>query len=390
MLHPRRSSGESTAVAAAIAVVVIVAAVGGVVLYQQSNAKPVTIVSTSTVTNTATVTNASTSTVVSTVIPSNAIVPLRIFAAASFGPALQALQSSYQLNNSVSLIYNFASSGALETQIAEGAPADVYLDADMANNMKLQTANLLGDNDKYQNLIYNYIQMYVPGNNPKNISGFSDLLKPGVRIAMGAPSSVPAGAYTLQVWGNVQSKWGNASNPDFKSAIYANFTKNAMTHVVSQTTDVESAITQVLTGAADVAFGYVSDGVANAAQLHPVVIPPDVNVQAVYTASVIKASHYPAQADAFLNYLVSAQGQSFLQKWGFTPLSSGSVAGSPATASLAPTHPLERDGVAHCGGVACRAHEPIVTGARWSVGWSKNCSQHNPCAESSIVDSPKA
>ena len=254
--------------------------------------------------------------------PTNAIVPLRIFAAASFTPALEALQSSYQQNNSVSLIYNFASSGTLETQISQGSPADVFLDADISNNVKLQNLSMLSNGNTYSMLIYNYIELFVPANNPKNITQLSDLLKPGVRIAIGAPASVPAGKYTEQVWANVQSLWGNSSSSDFKSSAYANYSSAIMPHVVTQATDVESAITQVLTGAADAAFGYVSDGVANAAQLHAIPIPSDVNVQAQYTVSMLKSTKYPTQAAAFIKYLTSAQGQTFLKTWGFTPLSS--------------------------------------------------------------------
>ncbi len=258
-----------------------------------------------------------TSTATTTSVPA---VTLRVFAAASFHPALAALQSSYQQNHSVSLVYNFASSGALEAQIFQGSPADVFLDADVSNNVKLQNAGLLGDGNTYAKLVYNYIAIFVPADNPKNISSLSDLLKPGVRVAIGAPASVPAGTYTVQVWANVQSKWGNASSPDFKSTVYANFSKAIATHVVAQTTDVESAITEVLTGAADAAFGYISDGVANAAQLHQISIPADVNVRAVYTVSLIANSQHSAQASAFISYLLSPQGQAYLQKWGFTPL----------------------------------------------------------------------
>ena len=305
-------------ISAVVIVVLVVAALGSFFVYSQGIGRvPPTVTSTVTSTSLAT----TTSTVTSVGVSTNAIVPLRIFAAASFGPGLQALQSAYQQNYSVSLIYNFGSSGALETQIAAGSPADVFLDADVANNVKLQTASLLANNDNYQTLIYNYIQLYVAANNPKNITQLSDILKPGVRIAIGAPASVPAGAYTVQVWGNVQSTWGNPSSPSFKSATYSNFTKNAMSHVVTQATDVESGITQVLTGAADAAFGYASDGIANAAQLKAITIPADVNVQAAYTASVMKSSNYPTQANLFVKYLTSPQGQAFLQKWGFTPLS---------------------------------------------------------------------
>lgn len=317
------SHGISVAVAGGVVIIVVVAALAGYYV-ATSTFTPNTVTSVSTVTGPpTTVTSVATST--STATPGNAIVPLRVFAAASFSSGLQSIQSSYQLNNSVSLIYNFASSGSLETQIAQGSPADVFMSADASNNQKLMSASLLANGNTYQTLIYNYIQVYVAANNPKNITGLSDLLKPGVRIAIGAPASVPAGAYTLQVWSSVQSKWGNSSNPDFKSAVYANYTKNMMTQVVSQNTDVESAITQVLTGAADTAFGYVSDGIANAAQLHAVAIPSDVNVQAIYTVSVIKNTAYLAQANAFVNYLLSPQGQAFLKKWGFTPLQSVST-----------------------------------------------------------------
>jgi molybdate transport system substrate-binding protein len=306
----RGSLGVANAVAAVLVVVIVLlAATVGYVVYSASGPSTTTLYSTQF------------STVTSTVSSTNGIVPLRVFAAASLGPALQALQSGYQSNNSVSLIYNFASSGALETQIAQGSPADVFISADASNNIKLQNKSLLADGNTYKTVLYNYIQVYVPLNNPKNITTLSDLLRPGVRIAIGAPGSVPAGKYTLAVWKSVQSKWGNSSSPDFKSSTYANFSANMMAHVVTQTTDVESAITQVLTGAADAAFGYVSDGVANAAQLHAIVIPSDVNVQAVYTASVIASSTHQAQANAFITWLLSPSGQAFLKKWGFAPIS---------------------------------------------------------------------
>ena len=219
------------------------------------------------------------------------------------------------------LIFNFASSGSLETQIAQGVPADVFISADTTNNVKLQNKSLLANGNTYTTLLYNHVELFVPKNNLKNITTLADLLNPGVRIAIGAPASVPAGKYTLQVWNNIQSKWGNASSPDFKSLTYADFSTIVMTHVVSQTTDVESAITQVLTGAADAAFGYVSDGIANAAQLEAIPIPSDVNVQAVYTISVIAASSHQTQANAFVTWLLSPSGQAYLKKWGFTPLS---------------------------------------------------------------------
>ena len=309
MQFANRSRGVTNTVVGVMAVVVLAFAALGYLAFTSGSAKT-TVSTTETSTSTATVTSTLTS----------GIVQLRVFAAASLTPAFQAMQSGYQSNNSVSLVFNFASSGSLETQIAQGVPADVFVSADATNSMKLQNESLLANGNTYAKLLYNHVELFVPKNDPKNITTLADLLGPGVRVAIGAPASVPAGKYTLQVWNNVQSKWGNASNPDFKSLTYANFSANMMSHVVSQTTDVESAITQVLTGAADAAFGYVSDGIANAAQLQAIPIPSDVNAQAVYTISVIAASSHLTQANAFVNWLLSPPGQAYLEKWGFTSL----------------------------------------------------------------------
>ncbi len=251
------------------------------------------------------------------------VVPLRVFAAASFTYALQALQASYQQNNSVSLIYNFAGSGALETQISQGSPCDVFMSADATNNAKLKTAGLLADNDTYSTLVYNSIAVYVQPGNPKNIQTLADLLKPGVRVVVEA-SSVPAGAYTAQVWQNIQSRWGNSSSPDFKSTAYANYTADIKQHVVSYATDVETAVQQVVTGAADAGFAYVSDEVPQGAKIVQISVPSDVNVRAVYTISVIKSTAYSTQAHQLVNWLLSKEGQAFLARWGFIPITPGS------------------------------------------------------------------
>jgi molybdate transport system substrate-binding protein len=311
----------SRAVSGATVVVIVVAVIAAAFL-GYSVRSPGVSTSTATQTSTATFTSINTQTATATSTFSTTVVlyaPLRIFAAASFTYALQALQTSYQKNNSVSLIYNFAGSGALETQIAVGSPCDVFMSADTANNAKLQAAGLLANNNTYSTLIYNSIELFVQPGNPKNINTLADLLNPGVRVVAEAPT-VPAGKYTAQVWQNIQSKWGNTSSPDFKSTTYFNYVANIKTHVISYTTDVESAVQEILAGGADAGFAYVSDAVPQGPNIVGITIPSDVNVQAVYSISVIKTTAYLAQANQFVVWMLSPAGQAFLAKWGFTPL----------------------------------------------------------------------
>jgi molybdate transport system substrate-binding protein len=246
------------------------------------------------------------------------VTPLRVFAAASLVFALQDLQASFERNYSASLIYNFAGSQALSQQILLGSPADVFISANTKEMIRVQNGSLLADNNTYSILLYNYLAVYVPADNPANITTLADLLKPGVRIVVEDPS-VPAGAYTVQIWQKIQSTWGNKASKSFKSLDYANYSSRITKNVVSYTLDVESAVQMVLTGGADAGFAYASDAVPRGAQLKLIPIPPEVNVKATYTIGVISLTAYPNLAHQFVNYLLSKDGQALLAKWGFTP-----------------------------------------------------------------------
>jgi molybdate transport system substrate-binding protein len=82
---------------------------------------------------------------------------------------------------------------------------------------------------------------------------------------------------------------------------------------------VESAVQQVLTGAADAGFAYTSDAVPRGAKLILIPIPADINVQATYTIGVLKTTAFPTLAHQFIAFFLSKQGQALLAKWGFTP-----------------------------------------------------------------------
>lgn len=246
------------------------------------------------------------------------VTPLRVFAAASLTFVLQDLQASFEGNYSASLIYNFAGSQALSQQILLGSPADVFLSANTKEMIRVQNGSLLADNNTYSILLYNYLAVYVPADNPANITTLADLLKPGVRVVVCDPS-VPAGAYSKQIWQKIESTWGNVASPSFKSLDYANYSSRITKNVVSYTLDVESGVQMVVTGGADAGFAYASDAVPRGAQLKLIPIPPDVNVKATYAIGVISETAYPDLAHQFVNYLLSKDGQALLAEWGFTP-----------------------------------------------------------------------
>lgn len=244
--------------------------------------------------------------------------PLRVFAASSMTFALDAMNPGFEKNYSASLSINYAGSNTLATQITQGTPADVFISANLAQMKVVQNKSLLADGNTYQILLYNYLAVFIPVDNPKHLSSLADLAKPGVRVVV-EDKSVPAGAYTLQIWDKIQSTWGNQSSGSFKSSDYANYSSKVAANVVSYALDVETGIQQVLTGAADAGFAYVSDAEPRGAQLSLIQIPQDVNVKATYVIAVISSSAVSDLAHDYVNWLLSPAGQALLSRWGFTP-----------------------------------------------------------------------
>ncbi|MBS4162258.1 molybdate ABC transporter substrate-binding protein, partial [Klebsiella pneumoniae] len=112
----------------------------------------------------------------------------------------------------VSVKFNFGSSGALQQQIEQGAPADLFFSAAEDKFDRLVEKGLISKIDSVK-LLENTLVLIVPKGKAQQVSGFEDLTKSGVeKLAIGTPESVPAGKYAketltnLHLWSKVQSK----------------------------------------------------------------------------------------------------------------------------------------------------------------------------------------
>ncbi|MGZ3608722.1 MAG: molybdate ABC transporter substrate-binding protein [Ktedonobacteraceae bacterium] len=233
-------------------------------------------------------------------------VTLNVFGAASLTAAFGEIKTQYEAANpNVTVTYNFAGSNTLATQITQGAPADVFASAD-TNNME-KVSSLV---NTPQTFARNNVVVIVPANNPGNIKTLHGLANKGVKIAVAGPS-VPVGNYTLEVL----SKMGQSSEygPAYESAVKANF--------VTQETSVSGVIQKVQLGEVDAGYVYVSDAFSAGDKVKSIDIPDQYNVVATYPIATAKASTHPTQAEAFVQYVLSADGQAILAKYHFLPAS---------------------------------------------------------------------
>jgi molybdate transport system substrate-binding protein len=223
---------------------------------------------------------------------------LLISAAASLKEALEEIKPLYQQSKSnVNISYNFGSSGALQQQIEQGAPADIFISAAKKQVDALEQKGLLVAGTR--NIIAKNRLVLVVPKNVGGITSFYSLKDAKVKkIAMGEPRSVPAGQYAqqvlekLKIWSQVKSK-----------LVFAN--------------NVRQVLASVESGNADAGLVYITD--AKISNQIKVVVTADEKYHSpiIYPLAVVKRSKNINAAKEFSQFLSSNQAKAVFKKYGF-------------------------------------------------------------------------
>ena len=230
-------------------------------------------------------------------------VELMISAATSLTDALKEINDAYTAANPVvKITASFASSGTLQTQIEQGAPADVFISAASKQMDNLQQKNLLLDETR-KNLLYNKVVLIVPSDSALGLTSFNDLTLDKVKkIAVGDPQFVPAGTYALQAFDLL----GITAKVQPKEILGS---------------DVRQVLTYVETGNVDAGIVYSTDALTSSKVKVVASAPDTINARVVYPAAVMKSSKNPEVGKHYLSFLFSAQAKVIFEKYGFTVVS---------------------------------------------------------------------
>ena len=228
-----------------------------------------------------------------------------IYGAASLKGALDQLKTSYESGHpGTTLTISTDSSATLRTQIEQGAPADVFLSADISNPKKLVVGGL-ADGDLVD-FAGNLLTIVVPAANPAHISSPLDLARSGDKV-IAAGDDVPITKYAKQAIGLL------AGQPGYPADFVAKYASN----IVSKEDNVKALIAKIELGEGDAGIVYVTDAKAST-MVQTIEIPAQANVPAVYAGVVVKASKNVAAAHAFLAWMTGAEAQLILTQLGFT------------------------------------------------------------------------
>jgi molybdate transport system substrate-binding protein len=229
-----------------------------------------------------------------------------VFAAASLKNALDDAVHAYEHQGGTTVKVSYAASSALAKQIDNGAPADIFISADLDWMNYLQKRNLIKPATR-RSLLGNQLVLVAPTG-----SGVKVDIKPGLdlvgllkggRLAMADPDSVPAGRYgkaaleKLGIWQAVAPHIAGAEN-------------------------VRAALLYVDRKETPLGIVYATDAAADPSVEVAGVFPANTHPPIIYPIALTAASHN-ADAAKFLAYLESPAATPAFTSQGFTVLGSG-------------------------------------------------------------------
>jgi len=224
-------------------------------------------------------------------------IELTISAAASLQDALEELKTTYEKeHDTIKILYNFGGSGALQQQILQGAPADLFFSAAEDKFDALVEKEMIDPNQGVD-LLANELVLIVPKKNDKQIQSFEDLKQAG-KIALGTPETVPAGQYgvetlkNMQLWESLESK-------------------------VVYTKDVRQVLTYSETENVDAGIVYKTDALVSNKVEVVATADDQTHTPIIYPVGVIKNSKHVQEAEDFYHFLQSDEAMEVFKKYGF-------------------------------------------------------------------------
>lgn len=225
---------------------------------------------------------------------------LLVSAAASLKETLEEIKPLYQqTQTNKNITYNFGASGALQQQIENGAPVDIFISASKKQMDALEAKNLLIKETR-RNLLTNRLVLIVPKSSKSSVglSDFRQLTDPKIKkIAIGELKSVPAGQYAEEVL----TKLGILEQVKPKLVLGNN---------------VRQVLSTVVSGNADAGIVYLTDA-KTSPQVKIAAIAENLHSPIVYPVAILKSSKNVDAAKEYLQLLSSNQAKSIFEKYGF-------------------------------------------------------------------------
>ncbi len=225
---------------------------------------------------------------------------ITVFAAASMKDALNSIGELYTKETGTKVVFSFASSSVVARQVTAGAPADIFVSADVKWMDYVSKAEAIED-DTVRIIAGNSLVVVAPADEAKPVELTKDALLERIgdgHMAIGSPEAVPAGRYgkaslvSLGLWDAVESTLVHMEN-------------------------VRVTLASVARGEVALGIVYGSDAAIEPRVAVVATFPDDSHAPIVYPAGLVKGAG--PKAIGYLEYLSSPAAREVFAKLGFKP-----------------------------------------------------------------------
>lgn len=229
-------------------------------------------------------------------------VELTISAAASLEDAFNELKPVFEEEYpNIKLFFNFGGSGALQKQIIQGAPVDLFFSAAEDKFDELVEQSLI-DKNQGKDMLKNSLVLIIPKGSKDSVKGVEDLVRLNdKKIALGTPEAVPAGNYGkqaleyLDIWDEIKS-----------NIVFAK--------------DVRQVLTYVETGNVGAGLVYKTDALTTNKVIVVSEAPETSHDPIVYPVGIIKSTKHMKESELFFQFLQKDAVKDIFEKYGFNVL----------------------------------------------------------------------
>ena len=245
-------------------------------------------------------------------------VTVNVFAAASLTSVMEEFEKNYEAaKENIDIVCNFDSSGALLTQIQEGAPCDIFFSAAQKQMDELESASMVVEGTR-KNVVNNQLVLITQ---PDSETAVTDLTSIGKAKSIAlADGSVPVGKYTRQAL----IKIGLLAEAEDPASITTQEVSEQLGGVeISEQGNVSKVLSAVEEGSCEVGTTYVSDTVGHEDKVKIIgePVPYDVTGDIIYPVAQITnkdADELQSKAAAdFIAFITNDEAKALYQKFGF-------------------------------------------------------------------------
>jgi sulfate/thiosulfate-binding protein len=214
---------------------------------------------------------------------------------------------------------SFGSSGSQTQAVINGLDADVVALSLASDVTRLVNANLVApewNSDPLHGMVTDsVVSLVVRKGNPKGIQTWDDLLKPGIEVV--TPDPFQSGGARWNILAGYGAMLEAGKSPDSARA----FLKDLLGHVSVQPASGREAMTTFVGGRGDVLISYENEAITaqQSGQAVDYVVPA-ATILIENPIAVLKTTHNPVAAQAFVDYLRSPDGQRVWGKAGYRPV----------------------------------------------------------------------